>query len=412
MTPTSRVTSLVAALALVVGCGLSDKFTGAVRSVDMSMTPPSGAQADMAASIVGDMAKDATADLATADLARTDLARTPPPPHDMALSCGYAGEPCCTGPFASCTVGLACISSTCAVNDLWLGGSYVASDFSSHPVTFHYDGTTFTQGPQIGSGTTVFGLWGDAPNDYAMVTNAALFRIDTNLWDQCGVTSCGTPTSPGQIQSIFGFGPSDTWVGGSGGIFHCTSSTCTSTGILVGSNLWGLSSTDLWAAGAGIAISHWNGSAWRTDKTILARAMWGSASDDVWEGGSDLRRWNGSAWSQPYGVDGVAVPGLILSMSGSAIDDVWGVGYDSGNNGFTVHFDGTAWKRVAISGTAGQLQSVWSASKKEAYAVSFSSPHLYRWDGLQWNDIAIPAAELPQSSTSLHTVFGSARAHP
>ena len=141
-----------------------------------------------------------------------------------------------------------------------------------------------------------------------------------------------------------------------------SSATCLPAGMTCSKDLssvlpgiWGSAADDVWAAGGGGTILHWNGSVWSavpSGTTELLFAVWGSASDDVWivgTGGSILH-WNGASWSPvPSGTTGA-----LGSIWGSGPGDVWAVGFE----GTILHWDGAAWSPVA-SPTSYNLYRVW-----------------------------------------------------
>ncbi len=64
----------------------------------------------------------------------------------------------------------------------------------------------------------------------------------------------------------------------------CPVPTTVSTRFLL-TSVWGSSSTDVWAAGSGGSIVHWDGTAWKETPTGVKntfRAIWGSGPNDVW----------------------------------------------------------------------------------------------------------------------------------
>lgn len=69
----------------------------------------------------------------------------------------------------------------------------------------------------------------------------------------------------------------------------------------------------------------------------------------------------------------------VMSISGSSATDVWAVGADVGSGPLALHFDGTAWARVA-TGTKGNLW--WSHSFSNGHALfSGTRGTIVEWDG-------------------------------
>lgn len=100
-----------------------------------------------------------------------------------------------------------------------------------------------------------------------------------------------------------------------------------------------------------------------TSKTMLLAALLlagcsGSKSDDSGATGTPT----GS--SLPFcggDLEGQNLPSALYSVSGTSASDVWTVGTDDGTGPLVLHYDGSAWSRVA-TGLTGDLLWVWVAS--------------------------------------------------
>jgi hypothetical protein len=344
------------------------------------------------------------------------------PMHDMTPLCGYAEEPCCSAPFVPCTTGLACVTGTCKINDVWIVGTYLnlPTNFERYGESVHWNGTILENGPDFTKLDSLpYAVWGDAPGSYkAAGDNGDMWTLSggvTGQWRLCdGSLGCNRPSTTNQYGSIFGFNMSDFWMCGSSLMYQCGGGNCTAkTSGLPASwgcgEMFGKSSNDLWAAGYSQAM-HYNGSMWTT-YSIGARGIWGATSSNVWAAGDNLWNWNGSAWSQPQLLP---VAGTIYSMSGTAADDVWGLGYNNNggaNNPISIHYDGQTWTSKTFPVASGaQMQMIWAGSKKEAWAVSYNG-HIFRWTGTQWNLLANPSG-LANANISWTAVYGSARPRP
>jgi len=185
-----------------------------------------------------------------------------------------------------------------------------------------------------------------------------------------------------------------------------------------------LSSCDAWAVGfqssggaSSTLIEHWNGSAWAVvsspnpgngtlDQLTSVR---GVSPADIWAVGSYsdgtgvkalTLHWNGSKWNQvpspdPAGSTRSTLQGVRAVTAKSA----WAVGsYSIGGTDKTLilHWNGTAWKKVASPTPAGgaTLAAVTATSSSNAWAVgrSFSSTRdmslILRWNGTSWKQVA------------------------
>jgi hypothetical protein len=348
------------------------------------------------------------------------------PQPDLTVPCGYPGEACCTGQFAPCNDGLACVANKCMVNDVWLVGYYVdINTFKQVGVTVHYDGTSWTLGPEIRITTPTptavipMGVWGLAPDSYRIVGDKGQVFLylggASPRWALCGTGfGCATPSTTNQLSTILGFSGSDYWIGGYNAMYQCNGSTCTAktTGLpaswAVG-NFSGSSSRDLWYAAIDKAF-HYDGTQWTEHSGLEARAVWSPRPGEAWVGNTKLQHFDGTNWSQPYLVNGAAVTGNVFGMSGSASDDVWAVGYNGSNGAhpsFAIHWDGDHWSYVALPANTADLDSVWAASRNEVFAAGGSA--VYKWNGSTWSAMTLPT--IP-NGIRWSAIAGSARQRP
>lgn len=347
---------------------------------------------------------------------------------DGAAGCGYPGEACCVAPLAPCNQGTACVSNVCRANDIWAVGYYLENIFGP-PVglTLHYDGTSWTRGPDIllhGSDTQYpTAVWGTAPDSYVAVTTEG--KADEYLggspasWRECGSVACANPGTSQSLWSIFGFSFDDYWIGGSNVMYHCSlggSCVSTTTGL---SGTWGqgtftgTSSNDLWYPQFSRAF-HYDGGAWGIVNGLHANAMWEHTPTDIWSADTVIQHFDGSSW-QTYAFtkpDGGA-PGSIYAMHGTAADDVWAVGQGSSES-FAGHWDGTSWTYHALPPIVNNYPNgVFAVSKTEAYVIASFSP-IMKWDGTSWTAMTMPVYDAGVGTTtgSWSGIFGSARPRP
>jgi hypothetical protein len=164
------------------------------------------------------------------------------------------------------------------------------------------------------------------------------------------------------------------------------------------SRVWGHSSSDVFAVGAGGAIVHYDGVEWTVPAPSQTAAflygVWGSSPDDVFavgEGGT-IRHFDGVQWfPQSSGTST-----LLGDVWGTAPDDVFAVG----DGGVILHYDGISWSPQA-SGSNEFLQGVWGTAPDDVYAVGTGGIILH-YDGNSWS---------PQASGSgeyLGDIWGSA----
>jgi hypothetical protein len=131
----------------------------------------------------------------------------------------------------------------------------------------HYDGTDWIARPStfpIAVGAQyATGLWASDPSDY--------WSVYATGGDAGGGVLASVPADA-SVQGVFFFG------------------------------IWGSSNSDIWIAGQGGILEHWNGSAWAVAQSPTTRdlkGVWGSASTDVWAVGAagTILHYDGSTWS-------------------------------------------------------------------------------------------------------------------
>lgn len=170
----------------------------------------------------------------------------------------------------------------------------------------------------------------------------------------------------------------------------------------------GTAPTDVWAVGAdggktGLAL-HWDGKAWTRHETGQAHDLWwvhAFAPGDVFASGagSTILRWNGSSWQR------MKTPGYgahtVYGLWGASSSDVWAVGGVAGRYGFLWHFDGQSWNDVPLpddvpltpQGELPALFKVWGRSPTDVYAVGGHGLMLH-YNGSAWQRVATDTDEL------------------
>lgn len=93
--------------------------------------------------------------------------------------------------------------------------------------------------------------------------------------------------------------------------------------------------------------------------------VWGAGDDDLWAaGGSELIRWNGSAWTV-FATPDAGEPVSFHGLWGAAANDIWALGRTTSSGAsVAAHFDGARWTvspmgverpLKAIHGSGGQF---------------------------------------------------------
>ncbi|MGH3373111.1 MAG: hypothetical protein ACRDP6_00080 [Actinoallomurus sp.] len=167
---------------------------------------------------------------------------------------------------------------------------------------------------------------------------------------------------------------------------------------------WAVGSRQQGAGGSG-AILHWNGTRW-AEVTIPGSTgsfnhVGGSSKTNVWvtgataDGARTAWRWNGTSWTSmstgAYDIADVAALGP---------KNAWAVGNaDEGSDvGQALHWNGTAWKTVAMPFVA---RKVGAVSAKDVWAVGENSdqPLAAHWDGTSWKSSELPTVPIPEGQS-------------
>ncbi len=146
------------------------------------------------------------------------------------------------------------------------------------------------------------------------------------------------------------------------------------------------------------------------------------ASDTGWR----MNIW-GTSPTELYSAGGSLAEGVLVRFDGTEGTEVelpaafpllnWTIGFGSddihvvGNDGTTLHFDGTTWT-VLDSSTDQDLWGVWGAASNDVWAVGGTAraaggvPTLIHFDGSAWSSVTVPALT-PTSVHALFKVWGS-----
>jgi hypothetical protein len=248
-----------------------------------------------------------------------------------------------------------------------------------------------TQPPSRGR----FAVWGSSGSDVWTGGAGSMVHWDGRAWSI--VASEAGTQGPAQnawsIAAMSGSSATDVWaVGGDGFngiILHWDGAAWTTiakgAGWPIFSGVWSSGPGDAWAVGSD--IRHWNGSAWSgAMDTVLLQDVWGTGANDVWAVGSSgaIRHWDGAVWSP-------VASGTTASLNavwGSGSGDVWAVGASSQSAGTILHWNGSIWS--AATGTFPRLRSVWGSGPDDVWAISNSSPAgaILHWSGSVWDPVA------------------------
>jgi hypothetical protein len=237
--------------------------------------------------------------------------------------------------------------------------------------------------PTIEQFGAVSGLWGSSGTDiYAVGTSLGSYggagqvhHFDGRVWTSLAIGIAGA------WQSVFGSGPSDVWVAGTGTTLAHFDGT-TWKGVTGPSALtagWSSGAGNAWGIAAG-AVYHWNGTSWGSALPISTSgaAIWGSGSGDVYASGSTtaLLHYDGTNWGT------VTLPGgaptAVTAIGGTSATDVWAAGGMA-----YAHLTGTTWQTGALATAAGS--SLWALSPTDAWIGDASD--VQKWNGTAWTSV-------------------------
>jgi hypothetical protein len=183
------------------------------------------------------------------------------------------------------------------------------------------------------------------------------------------------------------------------------------------------SATNVWAAGLGSTLLHWNGHVWRplTDNIsepgmVTFLSVSSSGPRNVWAIGyyADTQghylfvHWNGKTWSSEPAPSGVSLTDIATTSAAR----VWAVGYKIVNGnyyGYAAHRHGQSWTGSRVLGLSSRLVSV-SAVGAHAFAVGedHGSTHdvaaITEWSDGGWHHEMAPQ---PRITSSLYAVAAS-----
>ncbi len=187
-------------------------------------------------------------------------------------------------------------------NDVWA----VGQDSIGHGTILHWDGDAWSTSyafPTTGTGLRA--VWGTGPSDvWAARSGELIMHWDGTAWSSAGSSTFGL------VNGVWPSGPSDVWaVGQTGLILHRNAEAWSDMSTISTTYLWdtwGSSANDVWAVGNHSAsgdgiVMRWNGSAWSsvTMGTNPFYAVRGTGSGDVWlaGAGNTVHHWDGASWS-------------------------------------------------------------------------------------------------------------------
>ena len=224
------------------------------------------------------------------------------------------------------------------------------------------------------------------------------------------------------LRDIWGTSSSDVFaVGEEGTILHYDGARWSemSSGTTMGLNaIWGMSDKDVFAVGESGAVLHYDGISWTVlgnDIEADLEGVWGRAADDLfavggeWGSGGRIYHYNGSDWSL-----------LNTSYDTYWPHDVWGtstdvfiVGDSLGDCPIVIHFDGEKWSGIYTEdielADPNYLYGIWGIDSPDVFIAAsildygFGGVLHYSGDSWVWEE----TAEVDMVNTVLIDVWGS-----
>ncbi len=214
----------------------------------------------------------------------------------------------------------------------------------------------------------------------------------------------GQPPLTGEpLYSIWGSSGNDVFAAGGGGVLlHFNGSVWANLASGTANNLsgvWGSSGSDVFAAGSDGILLHFSGRAWNSWSSMASgtaknlSSVWGSSGSDVFavgDGGSILH-YDGKAWSAMNS----GTMNLLSGVWGNSGTDIFAVGI----NGTILHYNGSVWQAMN-SGTTNHLYGIWGSSGSSVFAVGISGTILH-FNGSDWTAMSTG------TTNHLYSVWGS-----
>jgi hypothetical protein len=204
------------------------------------------------------------------------------------------------------------------------------------------------------------------------------------------------------LQTVWGTSPTDVYAGSEGQIVHYDGTewkTVLDTGGAI--DLWGTSSSNVYAAWAGNGVLHYDGTSW--SKTAIVgisdvRSIWGFGPNDIFAAGWDnsLAHFDGTAWTTISFPEGTPSgynedPTDFYAIWGSSPDDIHAVGGGPTQPVPAAHWDGSAWTPVAANGwDRDPMIAILGFSSGDVFAIvdslySLTSERcVVRYSGTEW----------------------------
>lgn len=258
------------------------------------------------------------------------------------------------------------------------------------------------------AGTSLYSVWGSGPNDVFVVGTGGRIAHYNGTWSSM---NSGTTED---LRSVWGTASNNVYaVGGRGTILHFNGAAWSVSDDTLTVDpyvsIWGSGPSDIYVSGGSI-MAHFDGTAWSStpfrinNMNITLSGLWGTASNNIYgvDGSTStdavISRYDGTGWSRMS--SGVST--ALAAVWGSGPNDIWAVG----THGVMTHFNGSAWS-AQTSPVSYWLNALWGTASNNVYAVGgyASNPpggKILHYDGASWSQIWND-----QASGNLYGVWGS-----
>jgi hypothetical protein len=200
------------------------------------------------------------------------------------------------------------------------------------------------------------------------------------------------------LNAVWASGPDDVWAAGTGGaLLHWDGTWWNEDprGLVHHNDLFGFAHDDVWAVGNGQSM-HWDGVTWQSSDRGFT-TVWGALPNRVWGAGpAVLAMWDGAAWVDDTTAEASAGASALW---GSSSNDIWG----TGERDPAYHWDGQSWS-VGQELDGYSLYGVWGSAPDDFWAVGnrYGDSAILHWNGEVWSSSQSPL------ESSFYDVWGDA----
>lgn len=166
--------------------------------------------------------------------------------------------------------------------------------------------------------------------------------------------------------------------------------------------MWKAGPQEIFAAGFGGEITHWDGKTWSVMESVAIDNIYGlsgSGPNDVYAVGrqGQILHYNGTTWSaQNSGTE---------AQLNAAWKSAQGEVFVVGRGGTILHSGGDGVWTAQDSTTTGRLYSVWGSSPSDVFAAGNGT--IYHYDGRAWSLMTTIPQEVVDNELILYSVWGT-----